>query len=150
MSKIERGYFGIGILQPKTSENVGTLWRTAYQLGAAFIYTIGGRCANQPSDTTSTYRHIPLYTYQTFEQFKELMPYSCPLIGIEFGGVALATVVHPESAVYLLGSEDHGISPDVQEKCDYIVQLAAVRQLSFNVAIAGALVMYDRLNKRSE
>jgi len=28
-------YFGIGIYQGKTESNVGTLWRSAYQLGAA-------------------------------------------------------------------------------------------------------------------
>lgn len=30
-----RGYFEIGVYHPKTPMNVGTLWRSAYQLGAA-------------------------------------------------------------------------------------------------------------------
>ncbi len=36
-------YFEIGIFHPKTKENIGTLWRSAYQLGAAGIFTIGKR-----------------------------------------------------------------------------------------------------------
>ena len=33
-------YFGIGIYKPKTQENIGSLWRTAYILGASFIFFI--------------------------------------------------------------------------------------------------------------
>ena len=32
-----RGYYAIGIEHTKTAENVGTLWRSADLLGAAFI-----------------------------------------------------------------------------------------------------------------
>ncbi len=34
------GYFGIGIIHGKNSENLGTLWRSASILGASFIFTI--------------------------------------------------------------------------------------------------------------
>lgn len=37
----KRGYFGIGIFHGKSSENLGTLWRSAAILGADFIFTIG-------------------------------------------------------------------------------------------------------------
>lgn len=143
-----RGYFGIGIYHAKKSENVGTLWRTAYQLGAAFIYTIGARYSKQSSDTMAAYRHIPLYQYETFEQFHVTIPYECPLIGIEFGGGLVNTYQHPERAIYLLGAEDHGLPEDVQAQCAGVISLVAVRQLSFNVSVAGAIVMYDRLSKQ--
>jgi tRNA (guanosine-2'-O-)-methyltransferase len=42
-----RGYYGIGIENVKTAENVGTLWRSAYILGASFIFTIGKRYKKQ-------------------------------------------------------------------------------------------------------
>ena len=38
------GYFGIGILGGKNEANQGTLWRSAWQLGAAFTFTVVGRC----------------------------------------------------------------------------------------------------------
>ncbi len=41
------GYFGIGIYQAKRFENVGVLWRGAYQLGASYIFTIGKRYRRQ-------------------------------------------------------------------------------------------------------
>ena len=34
-------YFEIGVYHPKKEVNIGTLWRTAYQLGASVIFTIG-------------------------------------------------------------------------------------------------------------
>ena len=37
------GYFGIGVVGGKTAANQGTVWRSAYQLGAAFTFTIGAR-----------------------------------------------------------------------------------------------------------
>ena len=41
----EKGFFGIGIVAGKTAGNTGTLWRSAYQLGASFTFTIGARHA---------------------------------------------------------------------------------------------------------
>ena len=44
------GYFEIGIYRPKHWENVGTLWRSAWQLGAAGIFTIGAKPKRQITD----------------------------------------------------------------------------------------------------
>ena len=33
----KRGYFGIGIMNPKTEMNVGSLWRSANILGATSV-----------------------------------------------------------------------------------------------------------------
>ena len=57
------GYFEIGIYQPRSVENIGTLWRSAYQLGAAGIFVIGRSYRKQTSDTESTLRLVPLRHY---------------------------------------------------------------------------------------
>lgn len=140
-----RGYFGIGIYHTKTSENVGTLWRSAYQLGAAFIFTIGRRYKKQASDTTKTWKHIPLIEYTTMEIFKANLPHSCLLVGVEMGGKSLATYPHPERAIYLLGAEDFGLPEVVRDQCHQIVSIESARSESYNVAVAGSLVMYSRM-----
>ena len=142
-----RGYFGIGIYHAKKEVNLGTLWRSAYQLGAAFIFTIGDRYHKQHSDTTAAYRHIPLHSYASWEAFESARVYDCPLIGIEMGGQGLNTFKHPERAIYLLGAEDNGLPPEIQARCQFVVALDAVRIASYNVSTAGAIVMYDRMNK---
>lgn len=134
-----RGYFG------KTEANVGTLWRSAYQLGAAGIFTIWRRYPQQTSDTTKAWRHLPMREFATFDDFLAAQPYSCPIIGVEMGGKPLPSFSHPERAIYLLGAEDHGIPKEVLAKCQHVLSLPSVRSESYNVAVAGSLVMYDRM-----
>jgi tRNA C32,U32 (ribose-2'-O)-methylase TrmJ len=66
------------------------------------------------------------------------------------GGVSLADFKHPPRAVYVLGSEDNGLPNAVREACQHIVTIPAVHSdlLSYNVAVAGSLLMYDRAEKR--
>lgn len=139
-----RGYFEIGIYHGKTPANLGTLWRSAYQLGAAGIFLIGNRFHKQASDTVKAYRHIPLREYLDFEHFQSARPYDCVLVGVEMGGRPLSGYHHPERAIYLLGAEDHGLPKQVTEKCQSIISLEALNTLSYNVAVAGSLVMYHR------
>lgn len=145
---MSRGYFEIGILRGKTVENIGTLWRSAYQLGAAGIFTIGRRYARQASDTLATAKHIPLREHQSFGDFFAALPNSCPIVAVEIGGEDLVSFSHPERAIYLLGSEDHGIPPSILMRCHSVVSIPAIRTASFNVSVAGAIVMFDRMRKR--
>ena len=145
-----RGYFEIGIFHGKTPENVGTLWRSAYQMGAAGIFTIGRRYPKQASDTVQAYRHVPLRNYATFDEFYAALPYDCPLIGVEMGGKPLARTTHPERGIYLLGAEDHGLPPEIAKRCHRLISLPSVRTNSYNVSVAGSLVMYDRMTKRGD
>lgn len=141
---VTRGFFEIGVYQPKTEVNVGTLWRSAYQLGAAGVFTIGRRYQRQASDTLKSFRHIPLRHFDTFEEFQSARPYSARLVGIEMGGKPLGSVSHPQQAIYLLGSEDNGLPKDVLAACQQVISLESLRTNSFNVAVAGSLVMYHR------
>ena len=143
----KRGFFGIGILNTKTEQNIGTLWRSASIMGASFIFTIGKRYKKQASDTMHSWRHIPLYNYETFEEFYKAIPYDCQLIGIELDdkSVPITEFKHPERCVYLLGAEDIGLSKDAIDKCHKLVQLPG--DYCMNVAVAGSIMMYDRLAK---
>jgi tRNA G18 (ribose-2'-O)-methylase SpoU len=145
-----RGYFEIGIYHTKKEVNVGTLWRSAYLLGATGIFTIGKRYQRQASDTPNTTLHIPLRQHLAFEEFLVNMPTGAILVGIEMNGKPLKEFSHPERAVYLLGAEDHGLPNAVMERCKQLVSIESVRPQSFNVAVAGSIVMYDRLIKRQQ
>ena len=138
-------YFEIGIYNPKSAANVGTLWRTAYQLGAAGIFTIGQRYKTQPSDPFNVPRHIPLRNYADFDVFLASKPIGSILVGVEQGGTLLSNFDHPPQAIYLLGAEDRGLPREVLEKCNAIVTLEAMLRSSFNVTVAGSIVIYDRI-----
>lgn len=142
-----RGFFGIGIYELKTTKNIGTLWRSAQVLKADFIFLIGKRYETMKTDTMKTWKHIPLFEYENFEQFYTSRPKGAKLIGIELDkrSVPLTTYHHPERAVYLLGSEDHGLPQTVLSQCDEIIQIPG--EFSLNVSVAGSIVLYDRLLK---
>lgn len=139
------GYFGIGIENVKSEHNVGTLWRSAQSFGAAFIFTIGHRVKLQTSDTGKAHRSLPLYRYRTFDDFYSHIPFGCQLVGVEFphdGAIPLQAFRHPPQCIYLLGSEDHGLSKQALEKCRSVLFVPCRECL--NVAVAGSIVMYDR------
>ena len=143
-----RGYFEIGIYNIKTAINIGTLWRSAYQLGASGIFTIGKRYSEQASDTVKAYRHIPMREFLTFDEFCEARPKGARLIGIEMGGKPLSSYSHPEQAIYLLGAEDSGLPTDIMKQCDNVIAIETIKTESYNVAVAGSLVMYHRFISR--
>lgn len=99
------GYFGIGIYNSKSADNVGTLWRSAYMLDAKFLFTIGSRNTWEKSaDTHKSWRSVPAFRYDTWASFCDSAPYQCSWVAIEMGGTPLHEFVHPERAVYILGA----------------------------------------------
>lgn len=143
----ERGYFAVGIYHPKREVNIGSLWRTANILGASFLFTIGRRYADQHSDTMKTWKHIPLFHFDTLDDLWALSPFSCPIVGVELAdhAIPIEKFSHPERAIYLLGAEDHGLPPDVMKRCHALVRLKG--ETSMNVSVAGSIVLYDRVSK---
>ena len=141
------GYCGIGILRFKRDHNIGTLWRSAYILGASYIFTIGKSYKKQTSDVLKTWSKIPLFHYDTFEDFRKNLPYDCRLIGIELDerSTPLKDFEHPKRCVYLLGAEDNGLPPKVLDQCHGLIQLPGTNSL--NVAVSGSLVLNDRVEK---
>lgn len=144
-----RGYFEIGVYHGKTDVNIGTLWRSAYQLGASGIFTIGRRYKTQSSDTTKAWRHIPLRHYKDYGDFTAHRPMGAVLVGVEMDGIPLGNYSHFERCVYLLGAEDYGFPPAIREKCNHVVSIESVNYPSYNVAVAGTLVMYDRMIRKN-
>jgi tRNA G18 (ribose-2'-O)-methylase SpoU len=143
----QNGYFGIGCLNMKTADNYGTLFRTAQIMGADFIFLIGARFKPQSSDTMKSWRHLPMFEYKDFQDFNTHRPYNCKLVGIELCKEAkpIKNYSHPKQACYLLGAEDNGLTKEAIEKCQEIVYLPGER--SMNVAVAGSIILFDRINK---
>ena len=142
-----RGYFAIGIENGKAEVNLGTLWRSAHIFGAAFIFTVGRRYRQQSSDVKHTWKSVPLFNFESIAELKTRLPMECLLVGVEMAPVAeeLETFTHPERAVYLLGSEDRGLSRQAMESCHRFIRIPGNDCL--NVAVAGSVVLYDRLRQ---
>jgi len=146
-NNLEQGFFGIGIQNGKTPENLGVLWRSAQNMGASFIFTIGNRYAKQACDTHKAVGAMPYFHYESFEEFYKHLPKGAMLVGVELAeeAVPLETFKHPRRCVYLLGAEDHGLSNEAINKSHHLVKFSSI--LSLNVSVAGSIVMYDRGSK---
>ncbi|WKS95431.1 RNA methyltransferase [Riemerella columbina] len=142
-----KGFWGIGIENVRSTKNIGTIWRSAYIMGANFIFVIGESYKRMRTDTIAAYRQLPLFHYDTLEEFYRAMPMESQLIGVELDerSVPIVDFKHPKRALYLMGSEFYGLSDEAKGYCDHIVQLPGT--LSLNVSVAASLVMYDRLMK---
>ncbi len=141
-----RGYFGIGVERISKPMNFGSLLRTAHAFGASFVFTIDPAFpadAVQQADTADTPAGVPLYTYPDARSLA--LPRGCKLVGVERLDEAalLPSFRHPHRAAYVLGPERGTLSPEMVERCDFVVRIPT--RFSINVGLAGALVMYDRL-----
>ena len=141
-----RGYFGIGVKGVSKSANVGALLRTAHAFGAAFCFTVGAGFdarAARVADTADTTSHLPLWRFATLEQLA--LPLHCALVGVELmpDALDLPSFRHPLNAAYILGPERSGLSPATLARCRHVVRIPT--RFALNLAVAGALVLYDRL-----
>ena len=141
-----RGYFGIGVEGLSKPMNAGTLFRSAHAFGASFVFTIAGvwheREANL-SDTSDSAGQVPHYHFNGLSDLR--LPDRCALVGIELldNAVELPSFRHPRCAAYVLGPERGSLSPALTARCDHIIRIPT--SFCINVAIAGSIVMYDRL-----
>lgn len=141
-----RGYFGIGAEGVSKSANVGALLRTAHAFGASFCFTIGtgwDARAGRHADTADTPLHVPMWRFETLEAMT--LPRGCTLVGVELldSATDLPSFRHPLSAAYVLGPERAGLSPALLARCQHVVRIPT--RFALNLAVAGALVLYDRL-----
>jgi tRNA G18 (ribose-2'-O)-methylase SpoU len=74
-----------------------------------------------------------------------LLPQGCKLVGIELtsDAIDLPSFRHPLRAAYVLGPEQGSLSPELLARCSYVVRIPT--SFCINVAMAGAIVMYDRV-----
>jgi len=141
-----RGYFGIGVEGLSKPMNAGSLFRSAHAFGASFLFTVGGaypRRHGGQADTSRAPGHVPFYEFADVRALT--LPDGCALVGVEFieEATELPSFRHPGRAAYVFGPERGFLTPDMVALCDDLVKIPT--QFCVNVAVAGAIVMYDRL-----
>lgn len=140
-----RGYFGIGAERISKALNLGNLMRSAHGFGASFTFTIGAtyQAIEARADTSKGTLNLPHYDWRTPAEL--VLPAGCRLIGVELldEAIDLPSFHHPRCAAYVLGPERGSLSPELIARCDYVVRIPT--SFCINLAMAGAIVMYDRV-----
>lgn len=144
-SKAPRGYFGIGVEGASKPMNFGNLARSAHGFGASFVFTVdpASRIEAPPSDTAGSFNHMPWYSFDDDASMK--LPDDCRLVGMELteAAIELPSFRHPTKVAYILGPEGGSLSPQMVERCEFVVKIPI--HICINLAMAAAIIMYDRM-----
>jgi tRNA G18 (ribose-2'-O)-methylase SpoU len=140
-----RGYFAIGVERISKQLNLGNLVRSAHGFGASFVFTVGAAYDEDEAraDTSRATSHLPLYHWPAPVDLQ--LPEGCRMVGIELldDAIDLPSFKHPLCAAYILGPERGSLSDDMLARCDHVIKIPT--SFCVNVAMAGAIVMYDRV-----
>lgn len=141
---MNRGYAGIGLDNPKTDINVGSVMRAAGIYGASFVAATGQRYKSAKTDTMKHYRHLPLLRPKNLQ---DLLPFDCVPVAVDLieGAIPLPEYIHPERAFYIFGAEDNTLGNRITSWCRDVVYVPT--DGCMNLAAAVNVVLYDRLAK---
>ena len=140
----------IGLTNPKTPANVGSVMRAAGCFGVTAVFYTGKRyerAAQFNTDTKAVNRHIPLHNVANL---LESIPKDAQLVCVELaqGAIPLPEFQHPEKAFYLFGPEDGTLEQAVIDRADAVIYIPTIGCL--NLAATVNVVLYDRLAKSGQ
>jgi len=146
-----RGFSVVGLVNPKSSLNVGSILRAAGCYDASLVVISGSRpdyyMGRIATDTHKAYRHIPVL--RVADVFSAV-PFDCVPIAVDLVPQArdLRTFSHPERAFYIFGPEDGTLGRQITDCCKYSVMIPT--RFCMNLAATVNVVLYDRMLKQNE
>ena len=125
--------------------NIGTVVRNANAFNAAAVHIIGKKRWNRRGAmVTDRYMHVhhheDVKTFVAWAQEQGLA-----LLGIDIveGALPIETYRMPEACVLVFGQEGPGISSDLQQACDAVLQITQFGSTrSVNVGVASGIAMH--------
>ncbi|MCJ7978018.1 RNA methyltransferase [Aeromonas veronii] len=137
----------VGLVNPKSPENVGSVMRAAGCYGVDEVYYTGNRfelARRFATDTKQMVEKIPLLGVDDLLQF---MPEGCVPVVVDLidGATPLPDYVHPERAFYIFGPEDGTLDPALYGAVKDVVYVPT--RGCMNLAASVNVILYDRLAK---
>ncbi len=145
-----RGYSCIGLDNPKSTINIGSVFRASKCYGVSFVAISGERAKNNlgsiPTDTQKGIRHIPVLR---IKDIHDVIPFDCVPVAIDIveNSIPLPEYKHPERAMYIFGAEGATLGRRVLSWCKDIVSIPT--NGCMNLAATVNVVLYDRMLKGS-
>ena len=145
---MNRGYSAIGLVNPKTPANVGSVLRAAGCYDVSMVGITGrrmsqirlGRC---PTDTNKIYRTTPVMWWDEI-----IIPHDCVPVAVDLldDAQSLVEYKHPERAIYIFGPEDGTLGAKITNLCRDKVYVPT--RFCMNLAATVNVVLYDRMAKQ--
>ena len=144
---MNKGFCCIGLFNPKSPENVGSVMRAAGCYGVNSVFYTGvryDRAKEFVTDTKKVHQKIPLIGIDDLQQ---VVPLDCTPVAIELikDAKPLPEYRHPERAFYIFGPEDGTLDKSVRAWCRDVVFIPTVGCM--NLAATVNVVLYDRMAK---
>jgi TrmH family RNA methyltransferase len=134
--------------------NFGTILRTADSTGAAGVVLLGESCDPFSVEAVRASMGSIFAVKLARASLDELIRYKAArgaqVIGASLKGAALDSALPaPARAIVLMGNEQSGLPPEMEEACDLLVRLPMRgRADSLNLAVATAVMLYDLWRRR--
>ncbi len=137
----------IGLVNPKSPENVGSILRAAGNYRADKVLFTGNRYAKAMRYNTDTKNMAEQMAPQHVDCLLDGIPEGAKVICVELaeGAIALPQFEHPDNAFYIFGPEDGNLSQQIVNRADSVVYVPTVGCM--NLAATVNVVLYDRLAK---
>ncbi|MCW8329749.1 RNA methyltransferase [Photobacterium sp. SDRW27] len=144
---MSKGYSCVGLFNPKTPENVGSVMRAAGCYGVNSVFYTGTRydlAKKFCTDTKKAYHDIPLIGVQ---DLKDIIPHDCVPVAVDLieGAKPLPDYKHPRRAFYIFGPEDNTLKKEITDFCRETIYVPTTGCM--NLAAAVNVILYDRLAK---
>lgn len=144
----------IGLSNPKSPENVGSVLRAAGNYRVDSVFYTGQRYEralklnpDTPNLSRKVSENVSLFSV---DALIEGIPKNAKIVCVEFAmdAISLPLYEHPENACYIFGPEDGNISQEIINKADAVVYVPTIG--SMNLAASVNVVLYDRLAKMTK
>ena len=141
----------IGLVNPKSPDNVSSVMRSAGNFGVEEIFYTGSRYSrairlnpNIPRMSRKVGEDISL---SGVECLIDNVPSGMKIVCVEFAenAIPLPAYQHPENAFYIFGPEDSSITQDIINQADDVVYVPTNGCMNLSATVN--VLLYDRLAK---
>ncbi|MCW8825383.1 MAG: TrmH family RNA methyltransferase [Gammaproteobacteria bacterium] len=141
----------IGLVNPKSPENVGSAMRASGNYGVDSVFYTGSRYPravalnpDTPKMSRSVSQGVPL---TGVDCLLDHVPEGMPVVCVEFAlnATPLPEYEHPDSAFYIFGPEDGTISQDLIDRADAVVYVPTKGCMNLSASVN--VLLYDRMFK---
>ena len=150
---MEQSKVSIGLSNPKSPENVGSVMRAAANFRVDSVFYTGSRyprAVKLNPDTPNTSRSVSQdVTLTGVNCLINDAPDNMTIVCVEFAenAIALPEYKHPDNAFYIFGPEDGNLAQDIIDRADAVVYVPTIGCM--NLAATVNVLLYDRLTKSS-
>lgn len=145
----DANYCAVGLVNPKSPANVGSIVRACGCFSADAIYYTGeryDRAARFNTDTKNYRENITLDHINTFDAFT-LPDVKTVCVELVENAIPLQNFEHPARALYIFGPEDHSLQQHTIDSADHVVFIATHGCLNLSTSVS--IILYDRSVKQA-